>query len=66
MRSFWIGRLLRHAHVGGQVLTQSPISHAAFASGTAGKKRGNQARELPISKSVRLCLGVGDGTVHRQ
>lgn len=66
MRSFWIGRLFRHAHVGGQVLIQPPMSHATFGPRTTGKEPGVQARALHTSKSARLCLGIGDGTLHRQ
>ena len=66
MRSSWIGGLFRHAHSGGQVLTQPPMSQSMFVSRAAGKGQGIQARGVRTSKSARLCLGIGDGTLHKQ
>jgi len=68
MRSPWIARLFRHAHGTGQVLAQSPLNASVFSSRTAGKVRGVQADLMYVhaSKSARLCMGIGDGRVHKQ
>jgi hypothetical protein len=68
MRSFWIDRLFRHVHSGGQALTQPQMGLSEFSprARTASKGRGIQAGAVRTSKSARLCLGIGDGSVHRQ
>jgi hypothetical protein len=66
MRSSWIDRLFRHAQNGAQVMTHPAASLSAFPSRTAGRSRGIQATAGRGSKSRRLCLGIGDGSVHRQ
>jgi hypothetical protein len=66
MRSFWMDRLFRHAQGGDQVLTHPSITLSAFPPRAAGKGRGVQTVVKDVSRSSRLCLGIGDGSVHRQ
>lgn len=66
MRSFWIGRLFRHTHGVGQVLIHPSISQSTLIPLVPGKGTGIQASVLRNPKSARLCLGIGDGIVHRQ
>ena len=66
MRSSWIDRLSRYAHGNGHVLTTPPMSLSVFAPRKADKARSVPAYAMRTSKSARLCLGIGDGSLRSQ
>jgi hypothetical protein len=66
MRSSWIDRLFRQAQGSGQVVTHPSLSLSAFPPRVSGKGRGVEAAAGRALRSRRLCLGIGDGSVHRQ
>jgi hypothetical protein len=61
MFSFWMDRTFRHAYAAGPVLTHAKAAMSAVLLRANG---GNQAIQTPSAS--RLCLGIGDGRVHRQ
>jgi hypothetical protein len=66
MRSSWIDRLFRHAQNGAQVMTHPSMFLSAIPPRAAGKSEGAQAVAGRASRTSRLCLGIGDGSIHKQ
>ena len=67
MRSSWIDRMFRPAHGSGQAFNLLHGNSATFSTPAAGKVRGSSAScATPLAKHARICLGIGDGRVHRQ
>lgn len=65
MRSHWLGRLLRHAE-GRSAGSGCRLPAKNPAPGSSDKERLEQVQPRAPKRSLRLCLGIGDGSVHRQ
>ena len=66
MHSSWMNRLFRHADVGSRVLAQAPLSLSALPPQMVTKKQVPRTPAANAPRTKRLCLGIGDGSVHRQ
>ncbi|GFZ91248.1 hypothetical protein [Dyella caseinilytica] len=66
MRSFWMNRLFHLAYAGDRVSTQVPLSVPALPPKRGATERVLRAQATNSPRSQRLCLGIGDGSVHRQ
>lgn len=68
MRSLWVDRLFRQGHRHSHGAVALPMGAITVTSSRAtGKKTGVDASATPNPQRVaRLCLGIGDGTVHKQ
>jgi hypothetical protein len=68
MRSSWVHSFFHQATGNGLVLTQ-PHHRGLAVSPPREKVAGEPAQRAPATGSTahsRLCLGIGDGTIHRQ
>jgi hypothetical protein len=66
MFSFWMDRAFRHTYAAGPVLTHAKAAMSAVLLRANGGNRAARTRVAGASGSRRLCLGIGDGRVHRQ
>ena len=64
MRSRWVGRLFGPAERGGAGSGKSQANTAVYKA-TVKHSRTGQVDRAPL-RSSRICLGIGDGMVHRQ
>jgi len=67
MRSHWVGRLFGHSGGGSSTAVRLPKrAIAPMAPGQADKPHSPLAVRAVAGGFKRLCLGIGDGDVHRQ
>lgn len=64
MRSRWVGRWFGQGD-GGGFAPDKRRANGQVMDG-AGKGRQAQGPQVIRAKSSRICLGIGDGSVHRQ
>jgi hypothetical protein len=68
MRSSWVHLSFHRATASGLVITQSPGQSVAVSPPhkTASSQRIQALRTAASPAHPRLCLGIGDGAIHRQ
>ncbi|HTV86328.1 MAG TPA: hypothetical protein VME63_13020 [Dyella sp.] len=66
MRAFPVSRLFQQMFGAEGGKARRVSASAAMASPSSGTRRPGQARAQAPRRLARLCLGIGDGSVHRQ
>ncbi|RDS78785.1 hypothetical protein DWU98_20990 [Dyella monticola] len=67
MRSHWVGRLFGHTGGGSSIaVSQRKKAMEPVASEPMDKSKSPHAGRTTTAGFKRLCLGIGDGDVHRQ
>lgn len=66
MRSSWMNRLFRHESASGRISGQLSLSLAVLPPRKVIDAPAAKRRAANPPGSTRLCLGIGDGSLHRQ
>jgi hypothetical protein len=67
MYSSWLDRLARSADGGNRMMLSLPAGvFSKVSSSEVRSRRDSRSKTGAASPRARLCLGIGDGSIHRQ